>query len=229
MDSVTPSVQPSLVLSRARIWFRNVLLVSGWALIISAIAFPVAQMWFLPAGSYFGIILQFIIVGIVNLVCAFLAWGISAMSEKGVFREVVRILLGGIPVTILLYNFAMWVGLMWTIWIAPRAEIIMPDGFTGTAEIRVIRPLKPSLATAGKTYRYEVPSSGLLVQETGWIGSPKISFPFEKGFSRSGSGYQVFIHWSNGKPLRWDEFTFDFNRSKSQSIPDSLYINIVKP
>ena len=91
---------------------------------------------------------------------------------------------------------------LWFSGIGPSAEVIVPDDFSGVIEIRILNRVEPSIATAAKSYRYEVPESGYLLVTKGWINT---SQHFEGERSYPG---MFFTHMrrANGTPLKKGAF-----------------------
>ena len=91
---------------------------------------------------------------------------------------------------------------LWFSGIGPSAEIVLEDDFSGVVEIRVLSQITPSLATAARTYRYEVPSSGYLLVKKGWINTTQ---HFEGGRSYPGKFF-THVRRQNGSPLKEGAF-----------------------
>lgn len=91
---------------------------------------------------------------------------------------------------------------VWYSQIAPRAEVILPDGYFGDIEILILKKVEPSLETSGKIFQYVIPESGYLLVKNGWIN---IRHAFDAGYSLPEKFYTHFQR-KNGKPLHQDEF-----------------------
>jgi len=205
---------------------QSLLLISAWTLIVLAVLRPLAQMWILPASSSIGTFLFLVMAFVINLVAGLVFLAVSAIRRRSYLWDTVRMLAGALAAAILFVNILSWGTTFWFAYIAPRMEIVVPDDFLGAAEIRIKHPLKPSLETAGKTYLYEIPPGGILERDSGWLGTPKLGFSFEDGFSRPGAGYKAFIRRADGTPLHHDEFDFRFGDPGNRPVARTLHLEI---
>jgi|GEM_PF-3853377 len=229
MNSSPVEATDSLALTiwnRAHGLARSLLLISGWTLIVLAVLRPLAQMLILPASSSIGTFMFLVMAFVINLVAGLVFLAVSAIRRRSYLWDTVRMLVGALAAVILFVNLLSWGTTFWFAYIAPRMEIVVPDDFLGAAEIRIKHPLKPSLETAGQTYLYEIPPGGILERNSGWLGTPKLGFSFNDGFSRPGAGYEVFIRRANGTPLHQDEFDFRFGDPGNRPVTDTLHLEI---
>lgn len=91
---------------------------------------------------------------------------------------------------------------VWYSQIGPRAEVILPDEYSGDIEILILKQIEPSLKTSGKVFQYIIPKSGYLLVKNGWIN---VRHTFSDEYSVSEKYYTHFQR-KNGTPLHQDEF-----------------------
>ena len=208
----------------------RLLLVSGIVLITLAFAGTWLQRWLLPAASSLGVAVFLGMVSVVNLAVGILCLVASAIQKENKAWRIIQVISCVIAIPVLGFNTLIWGSMVWKGYIAPQAEIILPDDYFGTVRIQVRHAILPSLHTAGKIFRYAIPDTGTLKVESGWLGDPLFSCSYKDGWSRP-SGYGLFIRRANGTPLRAAEFSVDFDDPAQQKLGEgsrALVLQITK-
>jgi len=203
--------------NEAVIMKQRYLLIYGIVLIILAFAGSGLQRWLLPAASDLSAAVFLGLCSMVNLSVGILCLIASFIRGRKLASRIIQTIFCVIAILVLGWNAWTWGGMAWNGYIAPQAEIIIPDDYVGTVRIQVRHAVFPSRQIAGKIYQYAIPATGTLEEELGWLGDPLFSCSYDMGESRS-SGYGLFIRHANGTPLHAGEFSVDYDYPAQEKL-----------
>lgn len=183
------------------------LIIFGCACCCLGFITPVYQTSILRAATSLETALLWVALLAVSFFVGVIACALAIPNSNSKGLQVVRsfwVFAAGI--LLLIHGFYL-VTITGTRFIAPKATLVVPNGYSGILGIYIQDLIEPSIETAGKAYAYKIPSSGALRVDSGWIA---VSFSFDlKGFSAP-DAYITYVLWENGTPLRFSEFLCDW-------------------
>lgn len=186
---------------------RRWTLILGLAVLLFGVGFPLLQPVILPAASSLGSSILWIFIIPPTLIVGSLGIALGFYRREKEAVDGLRALylsIGGLYLLLLLGPLS---NLLWSFLVAPSAKIVVPNDFRGRFSIVIEDFEEPSLSTIGRKYTYEIPDSGEMQVERGWVA---VRFAYEDGYNISGGRYRVQIVRRNGDLLKHSEFDCDY-------------------
>ena len=174
----------------------------GVVTIVSALLLPIFYKSLLPYAVTVTIEDILLVVVPICILTGAVTFILGKVKDRTTFIDgltVISVLTSFLLCLLLLFLFLRG---LWFSGIGPSAEVVLPDKFKGVVEIRVLNRIEPSLATAARTYRYEVPDSGYLLVQKGWINTTQ---HYEGDRSYPGMFF-THLRRKNGSPLQKGTF-----------------------
>lgn len=129
--------------------------------------------------------------------------GLGVLRSRGQLIGIPSLAWGSLSFLFVLIVTLLMLDTAWRAYIGPIATIIVPDDFKGHLTIRLDERIEPSIATADVNFVYEIPVTGIVTRDRGWIG---LRFRFDEGCNVPGGKYYTTLVRQGGNAFKHKEF-----------------------
>ena len=180
-----------------------ILLVLALAVLAIGFGAPNFQMAVLDASSGLGTGVLWITIMGASVILATGCVGLGVLRSRGQLIGILSLAWGSLSFLFILFVAFLMLDTAWRAYIGPIATIVVPDDFKGHLTIRLDEMIEPSMATAGVNFVYEIPATGIVTRDRGWIG---LRFQLDEGRTILGGKYYTTLVRRNGNALEYKEF-----------------------